>query len=160
MFSLSLALPMLFTMLIHAADSLSYALRLGGLRTRRIALAISLAGILLLVSRTSNMAQGPMIGSLVNAATRGNNPHFAAQLHWLMGAAAAESEQDPQCSVLHYPAILENGQTFGTARYAKTANASQCSSDGNLYHRCVIQFIRSVFVSGTSCCCLSIDRND
>lgn len=46
MFSLSLALPMLFTMLIHAADSLSYALRLGGLRTRRIALAISLAGIL------------------------------------------------------------------------------------------------------------------
>ena len=46
MFSLSLAIPMLFTMLIHAADSLSYALRLGGLRTRRIALALSLAGIL------------------------------------------------------------------------------------------------------------------
>ncbi|WP_426333051.1 lipid II flippase Amj family protein [Paenibacillus silvae] len=87
MLSISLALPMLFTMLIHAADSLSYALRLGGLRTRRIALAISLAGILLLVSRTSNMAQGPMIGSLVDTAARGANPHFAAQLHWLMGAA-------------------------------------------------------------------------
>lgn len=84
MFSLSLALPMIFTMLIHATDSLSYALRLGGLRTRRIALAISLAGILLLVSRTSNMAQGPMIGSLVDSATHGANPHFAAQLHWLM----------------------------------------------------------------------------
>ena len=31
--------------------------------------------------------QGPMVGNLVDTATRGANPHFAAQLHWLMGAA-------------------------------------------------------------------------
>jgi hypothetical protein len=103
MFSLSLAIPMLFTMLIHAADSLSYALRLGGLRTRRIALALSLSGILLLVSRTSNMAQGPMVGNLVDTATSGGNSHFAVQLHWLMGAATAGTA----IAILCFPTMVK-----------------------------------------------------
>lgn len=86
--TMSLLIPMMFTMVIHAADSLSYALRLGGLRTRRIALALSLSGILLLVSRTSNMAQGPMVGRLVDNATSGGHLPFSSQLHWLMAAAS------------------------------------------------------------------------
>ena len=63
---------MLFTMLIHAADSLSYALRLGGLRTRRIALAISLAGYL--VVSFSNLEYGPvaMVGNLVDTCNAWN----------------------------------------------------------------------------------------
>ncbi|MFB5759471.1 lipid II flippase family protein [Paenibacillus medicaginis] len=67
---LVLACTFLFTIVIHTADSLSYALRLGGLRARRIGLALTVAGMLLLVSRTSNMIQGPMLGSIADQARR------------------------------------------------------------------------------------------
>ncbi|MDO7905216.1 DUF2837 family protein [Paenibacillus sp. JX-17] len=81
---------LLFTLTIHTADSLSYALRLGGLRARRIGLALSLAGMLLLVSRTSNMAQGPMIGRLVDhAKSAADGGGLASGLHIVMAAAAA-----------------------------------------------------------------------
>lgn len=58
----------LLTIIIHTTDSLSYALRLGGLRARRIGLALTVAGMLLLISRTSNMAQGPLLGGMVDQA--------------------------------------------------------------------------------------------
>lgn len=112
MFSLSLAIPMLFTMLIHTADSLSYALRLGGLRTRRIALAISLAGILLLVSRTSNMAQGPMVGNLVDTATRGANPHFAGAAALVNGCCNNWNGISHIVFSNHGEALSENGCAF------------------------------------------------
>ncbi|MCM3784165.1 lipid II flippase Amj family protein [Neobacillus mesonae] len=83
-----LALPFFFTMMIHAADSLSYALRLGGLRTKRITIALSLSGMLLLISRTSNMAQGPMLGSIVDRASDPGAVSLAPQLHLILGAAA------------------------------------------------------------------------
>lgn len=85
---LQLALPFLFTMIIHAADSLSYALRLGGLRTKRITIALSLSGMLLLVSRTSNMAQGPLLGSMVDKANGVDSSMLQTQLHLILGAAA------------------------------------------------------------------------
>ncbi|WP_211745240.1 lipid II flippase Amj family protein [Paenibacillus sp. Marseille-Q4541] len=83
-----LALPFLFTMIIHAADSMSYALRLGGLRTKRITIAISLSGMLLLVSRTSNMAQGPLLGSMVDSARGGNGGSLVTGLHLIILASA------------------------------------------------------------------------
>lgn len=83
-----LALPFLFTMIIHAADSMSYALRLGGMRTRRITIAISLSGMLLLLSRTSNMAQGPLLGSMIDSARVSGGGSIQMGLHFIILAAA------------------------------------------------------------------------
>lgn len=56
------------TMIIHAAETLSYAVRMAGIRTRKLAIALSLTGMIVLVSRTSNIAQGTMTGKIVDFA--------------------------------------------------------------------------------------------
>jgi hypothetical protein len=45
--------------------TLAYAVRIAGVRTRRIALSFSLFGIIALVSRTANSFQGPFIAKRV-----------------------------------------------------------------------------------------------
>ncbi|MFX0561107.1 lipid II flippase Amj family protein [Tepidibacillus infernus] len=54
------------TIIIHMIDTFSYSVRLAGVRTRRLALALSLFNILVLISRTSNMVQGPLAGGFVD----------------------------------------------------------------------------------------------
>lgn len=64
--SLSLLIPlMLFTMIIHMIDTLGYTVRLNSVKTRNIALSISLFNTIMLFSRTANMFQAPLIGKLV-----------------------------------------------------------------------------------------------
>lgn len=58
------------TALIHAVETLSYAIRLAGVRLGKLAVALSLTGIVVLVSRTSNLIQAPLTGQLVDAARR------------------------------------------------------------------------------------------
>ncbi|HHV62964.1 MAG TPA: DUF2837 family protein [Firmicutes bacterium] len=48
-------------------DTLSYSVRLGGIRTRQLALALSLFNSIALISRTANMLQAPLVGRLVGA---------------------------------------------------------------------------------------------
>ncbi|GAB6990478.1 lipid II flippase Amj family protein [Paenibacillus pini] len=81
------AMIIAFTMVIHTVDSLSYAIRLGGLRSRRITLALSLAGLLVLISRTSNIAQGPMVGHMVDGALKTSGFHLEFKLHMILVAA-------------------------------------------------------------------------
>ncbi|MDR9852760.1 DUF2837 family protein [Paenibacillus sp. VCA1] len=78
---------LMFTVVIHTVDSLSYALRLGGLRSRRITLALSLSGLLVLVSRTSNIAQSPMVGSMVDHALDSAAFRLEPRLHGIIAAA-------------------------------------------------------------------------
>lgn len=49
-------------------ETLSFSVRLGGVRLAKLAVSLSLVGILLLVSRTSNMIQGPLVGNLIDRA--------------------------------------------------------------------------------------------
>ncbi|RBJ71169.1 DUF2837 domain-containing protein, partial [Pseudomonas sp. MWU12-2534b] len=49
----------------HVIATLAYAVRIAGVRTRRIALSFSLFGIIALVSRTANSFQGPFIAKRV-----------------------------------------------------------------------------------------------
>lgn len=84
---LQIGIVLLFTMIIHSIDSLSYALRLGGLRARRITLALSLAGLMVLISRTSNIAQAPLMGSMVDQALVKPEIHLEWRLHGIIGAA-------------------------------------------------------------------------
>ena len=56
-----------FTFLIHITESLAYGMRLAGVRTKRIATALSFVTSTLLVSRLSNMFQAPLLGTMVDA---------------------------------------------------------------------------------------------
>lgn len=58
----------IFTFLIHITESLAYCMRLSGVRTRQIAIAMSFVTTTLLVSRLSNMFQSPLMGNMVDQA--------------------------------------------------------------------------------------------
>lgn len=70
----------LLTAIIHAVDTLSYSVRIAGIRTKRLALALSLFNIIVLVSRTANMVQAPLLGSVVDRAI---NAHELGPLPWI-----------------------------------------------------------------------------
>lgn len=97
----------LLTIIIHTTDSLSYALRLGGLRARRIGLALTVAGMLLLVSRTSNMAQGPLLGGMVDQAKAaaqvgGTDIRLELYMHGVLLAATVGTV----LAILLYPTVV------------------------------------------------------
>lgn len=68
----------LFTLIIHASDTLSYAVRLAGIRTGLLAVSLSLTGMILLISRTSNLVQAPMSGGIIDSV---GNEITASELH-------------------------------------------------------------------------------
>ena len=53
------------TFVIHLIGTLAYAVRIAGVRTRRIAISFALFNILVLVSRTSNSFQGPFLAKRI-----------------------------------------------------------------------------------------------
>ena len=55
------------TFVIHLIGTLAYAVRIAGVRTRRIAVSFSLSNILILVSRTSNSFQGPFLAKRIES---------------------------------------------------------------------------------------------
>ena len=55
----------LLTFVIHVVGTLAYAVRIAGVRSRRIAISFSLFNILVLVSRTSNTFQGPFLAKRI-----------------------------------------------------------------------------------------------
>jgi hypothetical protein len=58
----------IFTAMIHLIETLSYSVRIAGVRTARLATALSLFNMIVIVSRTANMVQAPMAGGLVDHA--------------------------------------------------------------------------------------------
>jgi hypothetical protein len=64
----------ILTVVIHAVETLSYAVRLAGVRMGKLAVALSLTGIIVLVSRTSNLIQAPLTGKIIDQAN--TNPGF------------------------------------------------------------------------------------
>lgn len=59
---------MAFTIVIHAVETSSYSIRLAGVRLKKIAVALSVVGIVLLISRTSNLLQAFLLGGIVDEA--------------------------------------------------------------------------------------------
>lgn len=53
------------TLIIHLVDTLAYSVRLNSVKSGKFALSISLFNIFVLVSRTANMFQAPLIGGLI-----------------------------------------------------------------------------------------------
>ncbi|MBW5446211.1 DUF2837 family protein [Cohnella sp. CFH 77786] len=64
----NLIIVFVMTMIIHVAETLSYSIRLAGVRMNKIAVALSLTGIIVLVSRTANLIQAPMAAKFVDFA--------------------------------------------------------------------------------------------
>lgn len=77
----------LFTFIIHLSETLTYSLRLAGVRLGKLAVALSLTGIILLISRTANMVQGPLTGNIIDFARA--NPDFdvITQMRIIIGSA-------------------------------------------------------------------------
>ncbi|TMV49510.1 DUF2837 family protein [Paenibacillus mesophilus] len=79
----------LFTFIIHLAETLTYSLRLAGVRLGKLAVALSLAGIILLVSRTANMVQAPLTGKIIDFAKQHADYQLIDQFRIMIGAATA-----------------------------------------------------------------------
>lgn len=53
------------TLVIHLVDTLAYSVRLNSVKSGKFALSMSLFNIFVLISRTANMFQAPLIGGLI-----------------------------------------------------------------------------------------------
>ncbi|MFZ5945143.1 MAG: lipid II flippase Amj family protein [Bacillota bacterium] len=53
------------TLIVHLIDTLAYAVRLNAVRSQQFALSTSLFNVFVLISRTANTLQGPLIGSMI-----------------------------------------------------------------------------------------------
>ncbi len=76
------------TFVIHLIGTLAYAVRIAGVRTRRIAVSFALFNVLVLVSRTSNSFQGPFLAKRIEATLRDGIPnHLLSDFRWLLLSA-------------------------------------------------------------------------
>lgn len=86
--SKQVVLVFVLTFVIHLISTLSYALRIAGVRTGRIAVSFALFNVLVLVSRTSNTFQGPLLAKHVEQnILRGDLTSAQADFRWLLLAA-------------------------------------------------------------------------
>src|SRR5580698_8729282 len=84
----NLILICLLTFIIHLIGTLAYAVRIAGVRTRRIAVSFALFNVLVLVSRTSNSFQGPFLAKRIELSLRhGAMAHLLGDFRWLLASA-------------------------------------------------------------------------
>lgn len=76
------------TFVIHLIGTLAYSVRIAGTRTRRIALSLSLFNILILISRTSNSFQAPLLAKRVEHNIASGATAGLGDFRWLLGCAA------------------------------------------------------------------------
>lgn len=63
--TIQIILVLLFTLIIHLISTLSYSVRIVGIRTRKIAISFALFNIMVLISRTSNSFQAPLLAKWI-----------------------------------------------------------------------------------------------
>ncbi|WP_123040524.1 lipid II flippase Amj family protein [Cohnella candidum] len=83
-----LLIVFILTMIIHAAETLSYSIRLAGVRLNKIAVALSLTGIIVLVSRTANLVQAPLTAKFVDFARGNASFDLLVHLRWILLASS------------------------------------------------------------------------
>lgn len=65
-----LLLVAFLTCFIHLINTLIYSVRVAGVRTGRLAIALTLFNVIFLLSSTANMIQGPFLGTIVDKAIK------------------------------------------------------------------------------------------
>ena len=84
-----MAIIFILTFVIHIVGTLAYSVRIAGTRTGRIALSFSLYNVLMLISRTSNSFQGPLLGKRIESnLLHGVSSGVVSDFRWLLLAAA------------------------------------------------------------------------
>jgi hypothetical protein len=87
--SLQVTWVFLLTFIIHLISTLSYALRIAGVRTGRIAVSLALFNVLVLISRTSNTFQGPLLAKHVERSILGGGASgIETDFRWLIMSAS------------------------------------------------------------------------
>jgi hypothetical protein len=77
------------TALVHCLDTASYASRIAGVRTGRLALTGALFSIVSLLSRVANTLQAPLLGIAVDRMVRqGNLDGMVSGFHWIIASAS------------------------------------------------------------------------
>ena len=73
--TIQILLVLVFTLTIHLISTLSYSVRIVGIRTKKIAISFALFNIMVLISRTSNSLQAPLLAKWIeNNINLGINP--------------------------------------------------------------------------------------
>lgn len=83
----SLLLICALTFIIHLVGTLAYSVRIAGARTRRIALSLSLFNVLILISRTSNSFQAPLLAKRVERRITAGFTGGIGDFRWLLLSA-------------------------------------------------------------------------
>lgn len=126
------------TFVIHLIGTLAYAVRIAGVRTRRIALSFALFNVLVLVSRTSNSFQGPFLAKRIEQVLKGGAAdHLLADFRWLLLSATAATvlgafavptfQRLFSRAVMHFqahrsiPKLVAHGVAGGGLTYARRA---------------------------------------
>jgi Alternate to MurJ len=85
---INLAIICGLTFVIHLIGTVAYAARIAGVRTGHIAAALTLFNLLVLVSRTSNTFQNPLLAKRIDLAIKASVPPQIADFHWILSSAA------------------------------------------------------------------------
>jgi hypothetical protein len=75
----------LLTAVIHLTDTLFYAVRLSGVKTRRLITALSLYQLVALLAGVANMIQAPLLSAIVEQAINAGQIDHQAHLDYLLG---------------------------------------------------------------------------
>lgn len=78
----------ILTLLIHSVETLSYAIRLAGVRAGKLAVALSVTGIVVLVSRTANLIQAPLTAKLIDQAKDSETFSLEMYFRYILGASS------------------------------------------------------------------------
>ncbi|CAG7656512.1 lipid II flippase Amj family protein [Paenibacillus allorhizosphaerae] len=84
----ALILVCVLTLIIHAAETMGYAIRLAGIRSGKLAVSLSLSGIIMLISRTSNMVQATFTGGMIDSAKNEGGHRLQTDFQFIIGSAS------------------------------------------------------------------------
>ncbi len=140
------------TIIIHATETLSYSIRLGGIKLKKIAVALSLTGIVLLIARTSNMFQAPIIGVIVDRAKSDSTIDVLGIFHIILLSASIGT----LLALFLYPTgtrlamlMIERLEIEGSAiALMKTSNIHKLKRTSSYVRRPRIQMIHRLRVGG------------
>jgi len=84
-----LLIIIIFTFIIHLIGTLAYSARIAGTRTGQIAISFALFNIMILISRTSNSFQGPLLGKRIEEGIAyGTATHLESDFRLIILAAS------------------------------------------------------------------------
>lgn len=108
---------LLFTLIIHAVETSSYSIRLAGVRLKKVAVSMSVVGMVLLISRTSNLLQAFLLGGIVDQAKIDSSVQLEEIIRLILLAASAGT----LLSIFLYPTltklfsyVIQNFETEGS----------------------------------------------